>query len=178
MSLQTRLQSFITAVGADIKSLNTQMAGKLGVGAKAADSELLDGLDSTAYAKISQKDLLGWGQLEPHGTYSSFTAIDRFGVSYVQGGTGGPGISGGMDQYYVYSMSLGSEYPYSQYVYQVAYKRGVGGVFASRHREAGTWSAWTISTNVKVADSELLDGLNSTAFLRTDINTIIDGGGP
>lgn len=178
MSLQTRLQSFITAVGADIKTLNTQMAGKLGVSAKAADSELLDGLDSTAYAKLSQKDVLGWGQLDLHSTHTSFTTIDRFGVSYVQGGTGGPGIPGGMDQYYVYSMSLGSEYAYSAYVYQVAYKRGVAGVFASRHREAGTWSAWVISTNVKVADSELLDGLNSTAFLRTDITQTLDGGTP
>lgn len=49
MSLQTRLQAFITAVGADIKTLNTQMAGKLGTGAKAADSELLDGIDSASF---------------------------------------------------------------------------------------------------------------------------------
>lgn len=50
MSLQTRLGALITAIGADIKNLQTT---KLGVSAKAADSELLDGLDSTAFVRIN-----------------------------------------------------------------------------------------------------------------------------
>lgn len=59
MSLQTRLSALITAIGTDIKSLNTQMAGKLGTTAKAADSELLDGIDSGFYLRKGMADGVG-----------------------------------------------------------------------------------------------------------------------
>lgn len=151
MSLQSRLSALITVIGADVKTFNT---------------------------KFNSPPLVGFGQLEVHSTYTDFNLINSFGYHYVQGNTNGPGIPGGTEQYYSVSLSLGSEYNYSQYVYQIAYKRMVPGIFASRSREGGTWGPWAVSSNIKVADSNLLDGLDSTAFLRTDINTVLDGGSP
>lgn len=134
------------------------------------------------FARLTRTDVLGWGQLEPHNKFTDFNLINRFGVAFVQGGLNGPGIVGGTDQYYVFSMGLGSEYPYTQYVNQVAYKRGVPGVFASRFREAGVWGAWTISTNVKVANAgnaDTLGGQARDASTSATANTVVgrDGSG-
>lgn len=113
-----------------------------------------------------KSNLVGFGQLETHSTYTDFNLITDFGYHFVQGTANGPNIPGAT-QYYSVSLSLGSEYPYSQYVCQIAYPRNVNGVFATRFREGGTWGAWKISNTVKAADSELLDGLDSSAFLRS-----------
>lgn len=117
MSLQTRLSSLITAIGADIKSLNT---------------------------KLSNPSFSGFGNQQPHGTYTDFNNLPDYGWRYVQGNLNGPGIPGGTEQYYVESIGLGSEYTYAQYAYQIAFKRGVPGSMATRHREAGVWTAWKI----------------------------------
>lgn len=114
---------------------------------KAVDSDLLDGLDSSAFARLAA-NLVGYGQLESHGTYTDFNTISDFGFHYVQGATNGPNIApgSGLDQYYCLSLSLGSQYPFSQYVCQIAWKRNIPGSMATRFREGGAWGPWGIAS--------------------------------
>ena len=115
MSLQTRLGQLINAIAADVKNLT---------------------------AKTSAPNLVGYGQLESHGTYTDFNAITDFGFHYVQGNANGPGVPHSVDQYYCLSLSLGSQYSYAQYVCQIAWPRDLPGVVSTRFREDGNWGAW------------------------------------
>lgn len=127
MSLQIRLTDFITAVGADIKAHTLKLA-------------------NPAYT--------GFGNQQAYATYGDFNALPDFGWYFVAGGTNGPGIVGGTNEYYVQNVSLGSTYTYSQYALQIAYKRNLPGLLATRYREAGTWGAWTIIGQA----GQILDG--------------------
>lgn len=134
----------------DLKANLTQLTkANVGLGNVDNTSDANKPVSTAQQAALNLKanlvaNLVGFGQLETHSTYTTFAAITDFGYHYVQGTSGGPGISGGIDQYYCLSLSLGSEYPYSQYVCQIAIKRGVADRFGIRFREAGTWGSWDI----------------------------------
>lgn len=54
MALTARIAALAQAVGADIKALTSGLAGKLDVTARAADSEMLDGRQASAFATADQ----------------------------------------------------------------------------------------------------------------------------
>lgn len=152
MSLQTRLSALITAIGADIKSLNTQMAGKLGVSAKAADSELLDGIDSGFYLRKGMADGSG-----ARNTHAAASLNDYLVSGWYDGSnmTGAPTTDWWLIQ--VLGHSNGSHWQR-----QIAYSMTSGGwsqtVLSRRCNGgnptvAGNWSAWA-----RLGDGEILDG--------------------
>jgi hypothetical protein len=77
-----------------------------------------------------------------HSTWTDFNSINNFGFRYVQGSTNGPGT--GSSQFYGFSIGLGNEYPYSDYVLQLAIPRYIATdkYLSFRTREATTWGSW------------------------------------
>lgn len=152
MPLQTRLASLITAIGADIKALNT---GKLGVTAKAADSELLDGIDSTGFLRKGDS-------ASPTGqnTTNISTPNQRLksGFYEITGSALMPDTGWWYLQVYAHTNESNS------YFRQVAYAFGDNRVYVRRISAAA-------ATDVTVAG-------NWTAWFPLTEGTILDGGTP
>lgn len=93
-------------------------------------------------------DVGRFGQMEPHSTVTDFNNITQWGWTFVQGSANGPNLPGGNGQYYVQTLSLGSEYPLNgagSYAMQIAYPRNSGdGKYAIRFKENNVWGAWRI----------------------------------
>lgn len=91
-------------------------------------------------------DVGRFGQMEPHSTVTDFNNITQWGWTFVQGSANGPNLPGGNGQYYVQTLSLGSEYPLDgagSYAMQIAYPRNSGdGKYAIRFKENNVWGAW------------------------------------
>lgn len=77
-----------------------------------------------------------------HGAYTNFDSVSVFGPYFIQGTTSGPGT--GSSQFYGISLGLGNEYPYSQYVMQMAIPRdnSTDRYISYRTRENTTWGSW------------------------------------
>ena len=98
-----------------------------------------------------------------HGDITDFNNITTFGYKFVQATTNSPNTGGG--QYYAWSIGLGANYPYSQYVCQFGIPRNITNPTLSvRFRENGSWGGWSGITAGK---------LNGTAILAVD-NWIYD----
>ena len=96
-----------------------------------------------------------------HGDVGDFNNVSTFGYKFIQGTTNGPNThSAGIPQYYSWSMGLGANYPYSQYVCQFGIPRNVSNPTLSvRYKENSSWGGWSGITAGK---------LNGTAILATD----------
>ena len=91
-----------------------------------------------------------------HGDITDFNNIANFGFKFVMGGTNGPGTPSTNNQWYTWSMGLGANYAYSQYVCQCAIPRNTTFPYLSvRYKEGTTWGGWTGIT------SSFADGLTS-----------------
>jgi hypothetical protein len=98
---------------------------------------------SGAWVNASSQMFNNFGQV--HATQADANAPTNFGFHYLQGTTNGPGTGAG--QFYSWSMGLGIDYPYAQYVCQVAFPRhtvtDANDQYVSyRLRESTTWGAW------------------------------------
>ncbi len=79
-----------------------------------------------------------------HATINSFDSITEFGYRFIQGTTGGPGTHGSVAQYYQWSIGLGIDFAYSNYVCQFALPRNIANpVLSVRFKENGTWGSWS-----------------------------------
>ena len=101
-----------------------------------------------------------------HGDIGDFNNVSTFGYKFIQGTTNGPNThSAGIPQYYSWSMGLGANYPYSQYVCQFGLPRNVSNPTLSvRYKENSSWGGWSGITAGK---------LNGTAIFAVD-NWIYD----
>jgi hypothetical protein len=80
-----------------------------------------------------------------HGYYTDFNSASRFGPTYIQGTTNGPGTGG--SQFFTLGLGIGSNYTWAQYNLQLAWPRApLGGSPqpAFRCRDNGTWGTWYI----------------------------------
>ena len=78
-----------------------------------------------------------------HGDVNDFNNISSFGFKFVQGTTNSPNTHTATAQYYSWSMGLGINYAYSDYVCQFAMPRGGDTpVLSVRFRESGVWGLW------------------------------------
>jgi len=73
-----------------------------------------------------------------------FNNIANFGFKFVMGGTNGPGTPSSLNQWYTWSMGLGANYAYSQYVCQCALPRYTTfPTLSVRYKEGTSWGGWT-----------------------------------
>ena len=81
-----------------------------------------------------------------HATYQDFNAIDKFGYSFIQNSTNGPGTGG--TQYYSWYIGLGNEYPVVSSVngyYGMKFAVGrneTNPKLSIRRKENNVWSGW------------------------------------
>ena len=148
--------------------------GKLGTGAKAADSDLLDGINSSSFLRKDTDQTI-----TNTGVEISFYSAD-------DGGT----ATGDKATLEVYQDTAGAD-AFMQF--------HVGGDYAAYFGLAGDWNdffvgGWSmgavryrvwhagnfnpasyLTTTGKAADANLLDGINSSQFLRSDTNDTMSG---
>jgi hypothetical protein len=138
--------------------------GKLSVASKAADSNLLDGLDSSQFLRSDASDTfagtltgdllhLGGSQIQTSAAKLQVNGFQRTGSIYLHEGQI-PSLTAGLLE-------------------------NTGGVLRWDTQQvwhSGNFTpAGKLDTTAKAADSELLDGVNSTQFLRSDISDTFTG---
>lgn len=142
----------------NVDGLQTALNGKLATGAKAADSNLLDGLDSTAFATNAQGTLANTA-LQPAAigsTVQGYSAVlNATTASYTTAAASKlAGIEAGADVTDTTNVTAAGALMDSEVTNLAAVK-------------AFNPSAY-LGATAKAADSSLLDGLDSTQFLRSD----------
>jgi hypothetical protein len=143
---------------------------------KAADSELLDGYNLSGADSVSSIIFNNKGQA--HATYTDFNTSMNAGANYLQGGTNGPTGSG---QWYGVMLGLGGEYNTQTYASQLYWGRqsiaGTDTYLWARDLENTNWGSWRkmsagnadYATNA--GDSQLLDGIDGSGYLRVSPNS-------
>jgi len=115
-----------------------------------------------------------------HATYQDFNAIDKFGYSYIQNSTNGPGVD---SQYYSWYIGLGNEYPFASsangyFGMQFAIGRYQENPKLSVRRKEGNnavWTGWQGLTAEKAesltsGDKTISGNLNITGSLSGAVN--------
>lgn len=157
--------------------VNNLLAGKLSTTAKAADSNLLDGLDSSRFLYTSSTIFSGdWNTL----TDSDYE-IQLREVHNITGGA----HSNYPEGVYTYGSVLawqlasGTFKLYASHTGDLVFQTGWNNDGYSGWREiwhTGNFNPSSyLTTSGKAADSNLLDGINSTSFLRSDANDSASG---
>jgi len=88
-----------------------------------------------------------------HSTYLDFNAIDKFGYTFIQSSTNGPGT--GASSYYSWYIGLGNEYPFSNSVngyYGMQFAVGRSESYPKlsvRRKENNSWTSWEGLTSEK-----------------------------
>jgi hypothetical protein len=81
-----------------------------------------------------------------HGVYQDFNAIDKFGYTFIQNSTNGPGT--GANQFYSWYIGLGNEYPFANSVngyYGMQFAIGRSETYPKlsvRRKENNAWTGW------------------------------------
>ena len=140
----------------------TDIATKLGTTGKAADSNLLDGLDSSAYMRDN-----GWNNNPGQDADTQVGMSSDFSYSNNAPHTGDLIRFGSSN----YSLQLSSQYNSSDGRLS----------FRTKNGDNGSWNTWReiwhtgnfnpssyLTTTAKAADSNLLDGYDHTAFWKDD----------
>jgi hypothetical protein len=159
-------KAVISADGSILYENNVALVNKyLGKLAKAADSEKLDGIDSTKFL-VHRQEL---------GATEDFNDLTQTGL-YHQAANSESSVS----RNYPVAFAGKLEVVNNGYIYQTYHTYANQGTYY-RTKYRSTWYAWKevadkgwVSANflgktAKAADSEKLDGINSTQFARTDI---------
>ena len=113
-----------------------------------------------------------------HSTYKDFDLIDKFGYTYIQDKTNGPGT--GAEQYYSWYIGLGNDYPFNnvnneRYGMQFAIARTeTNPKLCVRRKEANVWRGWEGLTAEKAVS--LTTGDKTISGTLT-VSTNIDCGG-
>jgi hypothetical protein len=82
-----------------------------------------------------------------HGSYTNFNSVPDAGAYYVMGSTNGPGVNGA-NQYYGFTLGLGSDYSpvvnqTGKYGTQIYWGRNVSNPYINiRYLENGSWGSW------------------------------------
>ena len=98
--------------------------------------------------QIASVDINNWlfnNSGRNHGVYQDFNAIDKFGYSFIQNSTNGPGTD---TQYYSWYIGLGNEYPFANSVngyYGMQFAVGRFETYPKlsiRRKQANAWTGW------------------------------------
>jgi hypothetical protein len=126
-----------------------------------------------------------------HGVYQDFNAIDKFGYSFIQNSTNGPG---GDSQFYSWYIGLGNEYPFANSVngyYGMQFAVGRFETYPKlsiRRKQANAWTGWegltaeravSLTSGNKTIDGELTANQSFLGGLRInggDGNTLYNYG--
>jgi hypothetical protein len=121
-------------------SLTSQVTGTL---------PIANGGTNATTALAANNNIASWGQLTQHAVYTDFNAAQKWGVTFIQSTTNGPGVNSA-GQYYSLMLSLGSEYSWGSanvYAMQMAIPRNVTSPYVTiRYKEGGAdtagWGSW------------------------------------
>jgi len=141
-------------------------AGNDGAGSS-LDADMVDGLHAA--------DLVGnWGQITNHSGTNDFNGINRFGSTFINGGSAapanGPG-NGTLNQYYSWAFGLGAEYGVGSYNLQMAMGRPGGGgtetapYLYRRFQENASYTSWTKIAAGYADNAGALNNIDAARFV-------------
>lgn len=99
--------------------------------ASATNADTIDGLHAESFFN---------NMGAAHASYHSFDTLPAYGCRFLQGSINGPIAS--QNDYYGFTIGLGSDYQISQYASQLYWKRNSHSYMYMRFREGGVWGNW------------------------------------